>query len=401
VVLLILLALFEGTAAHSWPERTIRIAPNGTMVGLPGYERQHWARGTPGISDANNTWLLPPNGRPDGKIIHPDDKIVREGQRTLKYSDEFPMLKVAPGDFVAISYLENGHVSGPDKEGLPIKPINRGTVYLYGTTENDLTNYNLVDIHLKWTADGTGGDGKGKLLATRNYDDGQCYEAIPATGDTEGIITHRKSVLNNDVNLMCQSDLQIPDDLAPNTTFTVIWVWDWPTMSDRGAAVSPATYHANSSDYGDIYVKEPEIYTGVVDFEVVDSCDASLGEIKGPHCVANTSAAAANKKGVARVFAAQEVATLAGVKAQMANNFLVKVPQAGINVSTATANPSNIPLGALIGTTSQVAFPLPTSIQNAVVAAPGTYLPTASAGPAAPAASATALPNLGGGGGGG
>ncbi|KAL2015884.1 hypothetical protein VTK56DRAFT_4659 [Thermocarpiscus australiensis] len=344
------------------------------MIGTPGADRAHVERGSGPIED----WLIPPNGRPDGKVIHPDDKIVKPGQRQLtdaSYTAQFPMLKVAPGDFVAIQYAENGHVTRADKTN-PLKPINRGTVYLYGTTQNDLSETNLVDVHLKWTADGTGGDKKGKLLATRNFDDGQCHEVVPADGDSEGISTYRKNFISKADGLLCQSDLQIPTDIDVGKTLTVIWVWDWPDMNVQGVAVPPASYQANRSDSGQPYVQTPELYTGVVDYKIVDPCNESLGEVKGPTCN--------NPNGKSAVhFVANQNATSRGIEAQMENPFMVKVPQAGFNVSAATAAASDIPMHALIGVKA-TAFPLASSIlqaQDQPHDGPTTVAPTPSSTP--------------------
>ncbi|KAK3393772.1 hypothetical protein B0H63DRAFT_27847 [Podospora didyma] len=379
-----LLSLLGNTAAHSWPEMTMRLAPNGTMVGKPGFDRTHHVRGS--ILEDDIVWLLPPNGRPDGKVIHADDKIARPDQRKLdgsSYTAEFPMLNAAPGDFVALLYTENGHVSAPDAAN-PGKPINRGTVYLYGTTQNDLSNANLKDIHLKWTADGTGGDGKGRLLATRNYDDGQCHEAAPASGDKEGIITFRKNTFQHpNAGLSCQSDVQIPLDSKVGDTLTVIWVWDWPTMSEPGVAVPPATYDTKSTS-GEPHVIEPQLYTGVVDFKIVDPCDDSLGAVKGPTC-GNANAKLSVK------FAKPADYSNAGAKAQMLNPFLVKVPQAGLGVSAATADPTNIPLGKLIGIKAPT-FPLSNDILAAHVDAPGNGPAPTPEPTAAPAPAPTAAP---------
>jgi hypothetical protein len=282
------------------------------------------------------------------------------------YSDQFPMLSAAPGDFVAIKYRENGHVSRPDKTN-PNKPVNRGTVYLYGTTENDLSNVALMDVHLKWTADGKGGNGKGKLLATRNYDDGQCHEIIPADGDFEGITGYRMEFVSKADSLLCQSDLKIPEDAPVGKVYTVIWVWDWPEMKEQGIAVSPAEYGAES-------VLVPEIYTGVVDYKIVDPCDDSLGEVKGPTCE-SSNAAGANAN-----FATDQPATARGIASQMAEPFLVKVPQAGFDVPSATADPKNIPLGVLIGQ-KPTEFPLPKSILEAQNAPGGGKVPAATPAP--------------------
>ncbi|SPQ18054.1 58226813-2244-4017-a310-bd02d15db2c0 [Thermothielavioides terrestris] len=325
------------------------------MVGKPGFDRAHVDRALP----TQDVYQLPP---PGGRtVILPDDKIVKPAKwqlTNLSYSDKFPMLQVAPGDFVAILYTENGHVTRADMTN-PTKPVNRGTVYLYGTTNNDLSNTNLLDVHLKWTADGKGGDGKGKLLATRHFDDGQCHEAVPVTGDPEGISTYRKQFISKADALICQSDLQIPLDMAVGQTLTVIWVWDWPTMNVQGVAVPPASYQSNSStaqgNASQPYVAMPELYTGVLDYKIVDPCSESLGEVKGPTCK--------NRNGKFVVQFASQAATTRGIVEQMLNPFLVKVPQAGFQIASATADPSNnIPLHPLIGVTSSHAFPLPSSV---------------------------------------
>lgn len=340
-----LLPLLGTVVAHSWPHATTRLAPNGTMVGPSGVERNQ--KNKP--KDQNSDWLLPPNDN-RGNFIVPDHKLVRPDQRALtpqSYSENHRMLPVAPGDFVAISYLENGHVTQGDLQ--LIKPINRGTIYLYGTTENDLTNTNFVDVHLAWTADGTGGDGKGRLLASRHFDDGECYEAVPDIGDKEGILTHRKNRHQANTGevlelLACQSDLQIPFDAPIGSPYTVIWVWDWPTMSEAGVAVPPASFHANVSISGEPFVTKQEYYTGVVDFNVVDPCDASLGELKGPGC----GVKGGQVKNVVK-FVKQKLPSKAGIRAQMMKAFMVDFPQAGNNASFATADHADIPMAALIG----------------------------------------------------
>ncbi|KAK3310200.1 uncharacterized protein B0T15DRAFT_488886 [Chaetomium strumarium] len=354
--------VLSGTVTgHSWPERTVRIAPNGTLIGVPGFDRAHIDR----ASGPQDDYLIPPNGRPDGKIIHEDDKLVKPEKMKLtdsSYTAQFPMLQVAPGDFVAIQYAENGHVTIADKT-TPLKPINRGTVYIYGTYQADLTNVNLMDVHLKWTADGRGGNGNGKLLATRNFDDGQCHEVVPADGDSEGISTYRRLHISETDSVLCQSDFQIPLDAEIGSILTVIWVWDWPDMNVAGVAVPPASYPdtgrpcppgGNSSE---LCIHIPELYTGVVDYRIVDPCDESLGEVKGPTC--------GNRNGKFAVqYDIHQAATARGIPAQMANPFVVQVPQAGFNVTSATAASTDIPLHPLIGATA-TQFPLPSAILQA------------------------------------
>ncbi|KAK4181253.1 hypothetical protein QBC36DRAFT_383641 [Triangularia setosa] len=364
-----LLALFETTKGHSWPESTRRIATNGTFIGEEGFDRAHIDRENP---QEQFDYLLPPNGLAAGKVITQDLPIVRKSQGPLSsssYSEKFPMLKVAPGDFVAIFYLENGHVTRADGAN-PNKPINRGTIYLYGTYENDLSQTTLTDVLHTWTADGKGGNGKGRLLATRNYDDGQCHEPIPVTGDPEGISKFRKDEISHSESLRCQSDLQIPFDAKAGDTLTVLWIWDWPDMNKPGVAVPPAGFHANSSDFGEHFVTAPEIYTGVIDYKIVDPCDDSLGEVKGPTCTKGSKSSPfsgiLNSKKRFRnkfKFDLKQPAEFRAIQRQMVQPFMVKVPQAGFgdgNKSSAkffpgaregraSADMANIPLAALIG----------------------------------------------------
>ncbi|KAK4672592.1 hypothetical protein QC763_104400 [Podospora pseudopauciseta] len=377
-----LLALFETAKGHSWPESTRRIATNGTFIGEEGFDRAHIDRENP---REQFDYLLPPNGLSTGKLIMYDHPIVRKSQGPLgssSYSEKFPMLKVAPGDFVSIFYLENGHVTRADGAN-PNKPINRGTIYLYGTYENDLSKTTLTDVLHTWTADGKGGNGKGRLLATRNYDDGQCHEPIPATGDPEGISRYRKDEITQSEALRCQSDLQIPLDAKPGDVLTVLWIWDWPDMNKPGAAVPPASFHANSSDFGEYFVTVPEIYTGVVDYKIVDPCDDSLGAVKGPTCSKGGKSSSpfsgilnSKKRFRNRVkFDSKQPAEFRGIQRQMVQPFMVKVPQAGFggsNRSSAKFFPgtregrvsvdkANIPLAGLIG--KETKPPVPFSME--------------------------------------
>ncbi|KAK4031862.1 hypothetical protein C8A01DRAFT_41700 [Parachaetomium inaequale] len=161
----------------------------------------------------------------------------------------------------------------------------------------------------------------------RNYNDGQCYESIPNTGDIEGIVGFRKQFTKTET-VLCQADLQIPNDAPVGKTLTIIWVWDWPTMNVQGVAVPPASYNTTS---GESFVTTPELYTGVLDFKIVEPCDASLGDVKGPTCESQKSKANAQ-------FDANQAPTARGIATQMAEPFLVQVTQAGFNVPSATAD---------------------------------------------------------------
>ncbi|CAG9955116.1 unnamed protein product [Clonostachys rosea f. rosea IK726] len=215
-----LLALTNSVDAHSWIERAIKInAANQTFFGAEGYPRGYIPRSDPSFNDEKVLLRLPYTGT---AFYTGDEKI---NKAAFDANPSFPMLEAAPGDFIAITHLENGHTTKPQTN--PLKPYNRGTVFLYGTADPK-DDEKLFDIHLKWNTEGTGGDGRGKLLSTRNYDDGQCYEAR-----NEGMALSRAQALktNPSTPLACQSDLQLPDDLKPGSIYTIYWYWDWPNLN--------------------------------------------------------------------------------------------------------------------------------------------------------------------------
>ncbi|KAK3354238.1 hypothetical protein B0H65DRAFT_418235 [Neurospora tetraspora] len=339
-----LFAMVRLSAGHSWPEQVRRIAPNGTMVGPVGYSRAY--------QTGDNQYQLI-HGLDSALLYMPERAVLTDQSYNVNYA----MPKAAPGDWVAIQYNENGHVSLPESPQLNrVSPVNRGTIYLYGTTNNNLADVRFADVHLKWTADGTGGDKKGRLLATRHYDDGQCREPLnPATGDPAGIKAFRQANFKiPDImggRLMCQSDIKLPADLKIGQVYTIIWVWDWPQTRERGVAVSPYTFIEENKD---AIVSVPEIYTGVVDINIVDPCDESLGEVKGPGCKGG---------GKTDVQFVETDFSKAAIRAQMANLFMVKVPQKGKAAKAGVDyNEADIPMAGLIGRTDRP-NPIPYDIQ--------------------------------------
>ncbi|CCC08504.1 hypothetical protein SMACR_05749 [Sordaria macrospora] len=344
-----LFAVAQLSAGHSWPEETQRIAPNGTFVGSLGYPRK-WIFDDKN-KDQRNEYQV--NAQGIQVELAPIVKQEKLAFTPETYSPGFmPMLNAAPGDWVAIKYNENGHVSLPETLTDKIKPINRGTIYLYGTNINDLTDVKFGDVHGKWTPDGTGGNKKGRLLATRHYDDGQCYEFYnDVTRDPEGIKGFRNTTFpvpaqGPSSKLMCQSDIKLPDDIPIGQVYTILWVWDWPLMKERGVAVAPPTFPTDPS------VSTVEIYTGIVDIKIVDHCDASLGEVKGPGC----------SKGGGKdlvQFEPNTNWTQVAIRKQMENLFMVKMPDSGKPMKDGVNyNSSDIPFFDLVGV-QDVPFPLP------------------------------------------
>ncbi|MCJ1409095.1 hypothetical protein MMC19_003173 [Ptychographa xylographoides] len=222
----VLLFCFLGLGStHSWVEQLHVVGPNGTFTGNPGYIWGYAPRTAPNFNDALDLLLTPPNGRANQSYISPTDPICNAAAATMAQAPGFPMLQTPAGATIALQYQENGHVTLPNNQ--PGKPANRGTIYIYGTSQPRANEF-LLTVHRNWTADGTGGDRRGKLLATQNFDDGQCYQV-----NNGNISTARQAQFKftptdpMGANLWCQNDVVLPSDIAGN--YALYWVWDWPT----------------------------------------------------------------------------------------------------------------------------------------------------------------------------
>ena len=110
--------------------------------------------------------MIPAN---DTTGVNKNDPMCKHSQQTAYQADGSPRLQAAPGALVSLPYQENGHVTLPQNQ--PGKQPNRGLVYIYGTTQPKSPEL-FLDVFGQWTADGTGGDKRGKLLATQPFDDG-------------------------------------------------------------------------------------------------------------------------------------------------------------------------------------------------------------------------------------
>ena len=145
-------------------------------------------------------------------------------------------------------YQENGHVTLPDNP--PGKPPNRGTVYVYGTTQ-PRENDTLLAIHKVWNRSGTGGDGRGVLLSARGFDDGRCYQIndSPISTARQVLFPHEPDELMG-ADLWCQQDIALPENLPAGQPYTLYWVWDWPTLG--------------------FHKRQEEIYTTCIDIDIID-----------------------------------------------------------------------------------------------------------------------------------
>ena len=224
--------------AHTWVEEYQVIDTNGTYIGDRGYTRGYVARTDPTfMGDANILYMVPPlaarNNDTTVRIrINSTDPVCHPNQRTSNYTNPlYPRLSVAPGDFVAMKYLENGHVTLPwNQKG---KPKWGGTVFVYGTTQ-PADNEMIANV-LAWNNAGTGGNGKGFLMTAQNYDDGRCHQINDCVLSAERQVLFPNMIPSQPTSpgqeQWCETDLKIPDNQAAGT-LTTYWVWQWPTGPD-------------------------------------------------------------------------------------------------------------------------------------------------------------------------
>jgi hypothetical protein len=232
---------------HSWNEQLTVINETGVFTGSNGYPRGYVSRSFPGFNDNMMTYLLPP-ATSDRTRINDSDLVCAPAQRNANQTENYPRLSISPGAFFAMKYLENGHVTLPENQ--PGKPQGGGTVFVFGTSEP--TNSDVLTEVLQWTNDGTGGDGRGRLLTAQNFDDERCYqvnngnisiarqEEYPdPTPDQPGSINEQ----------WCETDVQLPGDLEIGSNYSIYWVWQWPTEPGTpGLPDGKDEYYTSCSD---------------------------------------------------------------------------------------------------------------------------------------------------------
>lgn len=246
----IALLLAPSVLAHSWIEQMQLISENGTYTGDPGYARGYVARTDPGFNGYSDKWQLPSPDYDLGRTrINTTDLLCHPAQRTANYTSKYPKLQVAADTYIAMRYLENGHVTQP---WIPAgKPAGSGTVFVYGTY-SPAADEKIADV-LQWTSDGKGGDGKGFLMTAQNFDDGRCHQPNGAP------ISITRQMTNTDgtpgQESWCETDLHIPQDSKTGATLTLYWIWSWQTSTMTEGAVCG----------------KDEYYTTCADVDIVDS----------------------------------------------------------------------------------------------------------------------------------
>ena len=264
---LIATSLAPAANAHSWNEQLSLVGPDGTFV-QNGYPRGYKARYESGYDGNSMMWLLPPAGRGRTRIDN-SDFACHTNQRTKKQSSpEYPRLNVTAGSTVAMKYLENGHVTLPFTQAG--KQESGGSVFVFGTTKPK-DDAKLKDV-LQWTADGTGGDKSGRLIAAQNFDDGRCYQLNAASDISKQRMKQfpnppNKPNPNGDLSLgtelWCETVINLPADIPQgDAAYTVYWVWDWRSLNKTQEMFLPQGQH------GDDAAKD-EFYTTCSDFNVL------------------------------------------------------------------------------------------------------------------------------------
>lgn len=322
------LAFAQSISAHSWVENVMRIASNGTMVGEPGYARGWMARTEPGWGDAIPQHLLPPSGQ----AFYSGEEVINKYE--FEAHPKFPMLKASPGDHIALLHTENGHTTLPQNQ--PFKPKNRGTVFIYGTSQPKRKE-KLFDVHLRWSRDGTGGDKRGRLLAAGNYDDGQCFQPNPGPISNSRAQELANDGANHDRELLCQSDIQLPSDLKAGSVYTLYWYWDWPDLNAQKMNVEATkngifpwagTFMRGEKDphgFTMDAISRNESYASTIDIQIVE---------KAP------SAAMAKQQGIQNWISKQDIYSKA-IKEQMGNNFQVDIDANGAATGGGQTSPTS------------------------------------------------------------
>ena len=184
--------------------------------------------------------------------------LCKESQRQPKQTEKYPRLQSKPGSWVALRYLENGHVTLLDAAPNNQKPKKGGTVFVYGTTDPK-PEEKLVDV-LRWTKNGNGGDKRGKLLAANDFDDGRCAQVNPSTLSSSRMAATADS---DNAEIPCETNVHLPKNLTVGQPYTLYWVWQWNTEAGK---------------FPGLPIGKDEYYTTCMDIDMVDVVKADVAK---------------------------------------------------------------------------------------------------------------------------
>ncbi|PSN65204.1 hypothetical protein BS50DRAFT_601668 [Corynespora cassiicola Philippines] len=253
-------------SAHTWIEQLRTVNKQGDYFGEYGYARgmvdkasaefkEIEAGFNSGTGPPPMNWEMPAFEK-TGPFITANTTLCHPKQRKQEQSaDRFPRLRAMPGTMMAMRYTENGHVTLPENQ--KGKPEKAGTVFVYGTTEPK-EDEKLTTV-LQWTQDGQGGDKRGKLIATNDYDDGRCYEVNNSERSLQRQQANPNAIKgqpfpevgqNSTVPLACETNAILPEDAQTGKLYTIYWVWQWNTKPgvDPGLPKGKDEYYSTCID---------------------------------------------------------------------------------------------------------------------------------------------------------
>ncbi|KAF1930562.1 uncharacterized protein M421DRAFT_418864 [Didymella exigua CBS 183.55] len=226
------LAVAPLAMGHTWIEQLRNVDAKGNYVGEYGYPRGMISKTDEGYTGDSMNWLLPV--QPKVFIDNTSPLCHTSQTKQEQSSDKYPRLQAVAGGFIAMRYMENGHVTMVDPATGLGKPEKGGTVFVYGTT-TPKEDEKLVDV-LKWTQDGSGGDARGALLAANDFDDGRCYEVNNTPTSQERRVSDPNFAMGQVADgepgnypLFCETNVQVPKNVTQGKAYTVYWVWQWNT----------------------------------------------------------------------------------------------------------------------------------------------------------------------------
>ncbi|KAA8913376.1 hypothetical protein FN846DRAFT_130032 [Sphaerosporella brunnea] len=197
------LVFLTGASGHSWID-LLTVVGGTSSTAMTTINHQGFIRNYKGHIDATASY----------RLLDLNQPVCADFQQVVNQigMPEYPQLNASAGDFVQGTYTENGHIS------LPASPTAKsGMTYWFGTT-NPNGKATLKDI-LAWK---DGNSSEGALLSTAPFDDGVCVEVNPSE------ISKERVAANGGVPPgPCKSTFKIPETVAPDSVYTVYWVWDF------------------------------------------------------------------------------------------------------------------------------------------------------------------------------
>jgi hypothetical protein len=224
----LLFTLVTVSCAHSWVEQIQVIGDNDHYSGSFGYPRGYVPRESSAFSDAAMTYLLPAAEEARTRISI-GDLVCAPSQRTVNYSRPYAMLSAMPANYIAIKYLENGHVSLPN---IPLgKPEGGGIVSVYSILNSNPST--TLTTALSWK--NSGSLISGRLLTSQHFDDGRCYQLNAASPISISRQLQYPDPIPGQPGALheqwCETNVQVPQDASHGQILTMYWVWQWPTQS--------------------------------------------------------------------------------------------------------------------------------------------------------------------------